>query len=128
MPSSSLIEPGDEVILLAPYLGLLRDHREAWRAACRASSQPASRTISRFLPQRVAEALSPNTKLLLLNSPNNPTGAVWTRSELAALAAVVAKHPRLMVLSDEMYEYIIFDGEAASFGALARHAGANNHG
>src|SRR5690606_19901351 len=62
--------------------------------------------------------LTPRTKLLILNSPNNPTGAVWTRAELEAIANVVSAHPRLMVISDEIYEYIIFDGKMVSLAAL----------
>jgi aspartate aminotransferase len=113
----ALIEPGDEVILLAPYwvsyeiavkfaggtpvvlgAGVAEDYKV-----------PAS---------RIAEALTPSTKLLILNSPNNPTGALWSKAELAEIAAVVQAHPRLMVLSDEIYEYIVFDGKPASIAAL----------
>ena len=54
----------------------------------------------------------------MLNSPSNPTGAVWTRAELEQLAAVVKSHPHLMVLSDEIYEYILFGGEMVSIGSL----------
>src|SRR4029453_18140573 len=69
-------------------------------------------------PSRIAAALTEKTKLLILNSPNNPTGAVWTRAELEALAQVVASHPHLLVLSDEIYEYILFDGTMTSFATL----------
>jgi len=113
----SLVEPGDEVILLAPYwvsyeltIGLAGATPRIIAAGVEDDFKVSA--------DRVAAALTPSTKLLILNSPNNPTGAVWTKAELAALAAVVASHPRLMVLSDEMYEYIIFDGTAASFGAM----------
>ncbi len=54
----------------------------------------------------------------MLNSPSNPTGAVWTRAELQELAEIVQGHPRLMVLSDEIYEYILFEGEMVSIGTL----------
>jgi aspartate aminotransferase len=54
----------------------------------------------------------------VLNSPSNPTGAVWTRAELQELAEIVQGHPRLMVLSDEIYEYILFEGEMVSIGTL----------
>jgi len=67
---------------------------------------------------RIAAAITPATKLLFLNSPSNPTGAVWSSAELEALADVVRQHPRLLVLSDEIYEYILFDGEMVSFGSL----------
>jgi aspartate aminotransferase len=113
----SVIEPGDEVVLLAPYWV---SYEIIVRLAGGVPRVIAAGVEDDFKvsPERLVEAISPRTKLLILNSPNNPTGAVWTRAELAALARIVAMHPRMMVLSDEMYEYIIFEGEAASFGAI----------
>jgi len=67
---------------------------------------------------RIAQSITPRTKLLILNSPSNPSGAVWSQAELEAIAALVRAHPRMMVLSDEIYEYIVFDGTMASIGAL----------
>ena len=67
---------------------------------------------------RIAAAITPKTKLIVLNSPSNPSGAVWSKAELQALADIVRAHPHLMVLSDEIYEYIIFDGAMNSFGAM----------
>ncbi|MBK1865190.1 pyridoxal phosphate-dependent aminotransferase [Aestuariivirga sp. YIM B02566] len=113
----ALVEPGDEVILLSPYwvsyeitvrlaggvpIILKADVDEDFKAP----------------PARIAAALTERTKLLILNSPSNPTGAVWSRPELEALAEVVKSHPRLMVLSDEIYEYILFDGKMTSFASL----------
>jgi aspartate aminotransferase len=113
----SLIEPGDEVVLLAPYWVSYEITVKLAGGVPRIVGAGVEGDF-KVSPERLAEALSPRTKLLILNSPNNPTGAVWTKAELAALARIVATHPRMMVLSDEMYEYIIFDGEAASFGAI----------
>ena len=113
----SLIGPGDEVVILAPYwvsyegsvkfaggtpVIISADVSEGYKA-------PAS---------RIAAAITPATKLLILNSPCNPTGAVWTRAEMEAIAAIVRQHPKLMVLADEIYEYILFEGEMVSFGTL----------
>src|SRR6266545_1096179 len=113
----ALIEPGDEVILLSPF----------W------VSYEISVTLAGGVPvvlhasvdedfkvpvERIAKAISDRTKLIIVNSPCNPTGAVWARSELEALAEVVAAHERLMVLSDEIYEYIAFDREPVSFSSL----------
>jgi aspartate aminotransferase len=113
----SVIGPGDEVIILAPYwvsyeasvklaLGtpvvLQSDVSENYKV-------PAS---------RIAAAITPSTKLLIINSPCNPTGAVWSRDELEDIAALVQKYPRMMVLADEIYEYILFDGYMTSFGTL----------
>jgi aspartate aminotransferase len=113
----SLIEPGDEVVLLAPYWV---SYEIIVRLAGGVPRVIAAGVDDGFKvsPNRLAEVLTAKTKLLIHNSPSNPTGAVWSRSELAAVARIVAAHPRMMVLSDEMYEYIIFDGEAASFGAV----------
>jgi aspartate aminotransferase len=113
----SLIEPGDEVILLSPYWV---SYEITVRVAggtpviLKAGVEEDFKTPA----ARIAGALNANTKLLILNSPNNPTGAVWTRTELEAIAKVVSAHPHLMVISDEIYEYIIFDGKMVSFASL----------
>ncbi|MDP4823660.1 MAG: pyridoxal phosphate-dependent aminotransferase, partial [Aestuariivirgaceae bacterium] len=113
----ALIDEGDEVILLSPfwvaYEGIVRMAGgipvQIHAGADEGFKVPAS---------RIAAAITPKTKLIMLNSPNNPTGAVFSKAELEAIAAVVASHPRLMLMSDEIYEYILFEGELTSFGAL----------
>jgi len=113
----SIIEPGDEVIMLAPFW-------VSYEITVRfAGGTPVVLTAGieenyKVPPRRIAEAITPRTKLIVLNSPSNPTGAVWTRAELEELASVVKAHPRLMVLSDEIYEYILFGGEMVSMGSL----------
>ncbi|WP_119391162.1 pyridoxal phosphate-dependent aminotransferase [Taklimakanibacter lacteus] len=113
----ALIEPGDEVMLLSPYW-------VSYEITVRlAGGVPVILKASveenfKVPAQRIKAALTDKTKLLMLNSPNNPTGAVWTKPELEALAEVVRDHPRLMVLSDEIYEYILFDGKMMSFASL----------
>jgi aspartate aminotransferase len=113
----SLVEPGDEVIMLAPFW-------VSYEITVRFAGGtpvvlPASVEENYKVPaSRIAAAVTPRTKLLILNSPCNPTGAVWTRTELEAIAAIVRAHPGMMVLSDEIYEYILFDGEMSSIGAL----------
>lgn len=113
----ALIEPGDEVILLSPYW-------VSYEITVRlAGGVPVILKAGvdedfKAPPARIAAALTERTKLLMLNSPSNPTGAVWSRPELEALAEVVKSHPRLMVLSDEIYEYILFDGKMTSFASL----------
>ncbi|MCK1281076.1 aminotransferase class I/II-fold pyridoxal phosphate-dependent enzyme [Bradyrhizobium sp. 61] len=70
--------------------------------------------------ESLEKAITPRTKWLLLNSPNNPTGAICSKEELEALAEVVRRHPRLHVMTDEIYEHIIFDGlKFHSFAAIA---------
>ncbi|MBI2719117.1 MAG: pyridoxal phosphate-dependent aminotransferase [Rhizobiales bacterium] len=113
----SLIDAGDEVIMLAPYW-------VSYEITVRfAGGTPVVLSASveenyKVPAARIAAALSPRSKLLILNSPCNPTGALWSKAELEAIAAIVRSHPRLMVLADEIYEYILFDGEMASIGAL----------
>ncbi len=113
----SLIETGDEVIMLAPFW-------VSYEITVRfAGGTPVLLTAGveenyKVPVSRIAAAITPRTKLIMLNSPSNPTGAVWTRAELEALAALVKSHPRLMVLSDEIYEYILFSGEMVSIGSL----------
>ncbi len=113
----SLIEPGDEVILLAPFWVSYELTVKLAGGTPRILSAGVEQDF-KISADQIAAALTPKSKLLILNSPNNPTGAVWSKAELAALADVVSAHPRLMVLSDEMYEYIVFDSEVSSFGAL----------
>ena len=113
----SLIGPGDEAIVLAPYWVSYEGSVKFAGGKCVVVE---STVTENYKPPivRIAAAITPATKLIFLNSPANPTGAVWSRAELEALAEVVRKHPRLMVLSDEIYEYILFEGEMVSFGTL----------
>jgi aspartate aminotransferase len=113
----SVVGPGDEVVILAPfwlsYEGTVR------LAQGTPVVLPASVAENYKVPAaRIAAAVTDKTKLLILNSPSNPTGAVWSKAELEAIADIVRAHPRMMVLSDEIYEYILFDGEMQSIGAL----------
>ena len=114
----SLIGPGDEVIILAPYW-------VSYEASVRfAGGTPVvlqSNVAENYkVPaSRIASAITPVTKLLIINSPCNPTGAVWSKPELEAIADVVRANPRMLVLADEIYEYILFDGELTSFGTLS---------
>ncbi len=68
--------------------------------------------------ERIAAAITPRTRLLIFSSPCNPSGSVLTAAEMEALADVVARHPELYVVSDEIYEHIVFDGTHRSFAAL----------
>lgn len=68
----------------------------------------------KITPAQLEEAITPKTRMLLLCSPSNPTGSVYTRDELKALAEVVAKHPDILILSDEIYEHINYTGWRAS--------------
>jgi aspartate aminotransferase len=61
-------------------------------------------------PQQLEQAITPKSRLIWLNSPSNPTGAVYTADELRALGDVLRKHPRIVIASDDMYEHILLDG------------------
>ncbi|HET7537919.1 MAG TPA: pyridoxal phosphate-dependent aminotransferase, partial [Candidatus Didemnitutus sp.] len=102
------VNPGDEVIVPAPYWV---SYPEMVKLA---GGTPKfvlcdDKAGFKLTPAQLAAAITPKTKLLILNSPSNPTGAVYTRAELAALAEVAVKH-NLYVLADEMYEHLIYDG------------------
>ena len=113
----SIVGEGDEVIMLAPFW-------VSYEITVRfAGGTPkvlhAGVDENYKVPaSRIAAAITPRTKLIVLNSPSNPTGAVWTRDELMELAGVVKTHANVMVLSDEIYEYIMFGGEMVSIGSL----------
>jgi aspartate aminotransferase len=113
----ALVEDGDEVILLAPYWiayeGIVR------MAGGKPIVLPSS--IDNGFKTSAAQleaSIGPRTKLIFLNSPNNPSGAVHSRDELAALADVVRKHAQVMVIADEIYEHIAFDGPVVSIATL----------
>lgn len=113
----SVIGPGDEVIIFAPYW-LSYEGTVRLAQGTPVILQSAVTENYKVPVARIAAAISDKTKLIIVNSPCNPTGAVWTKAELESLADVVARHPRLMVMSDEIYEYILFEGAMTSFGSL----------
>jgi aspartate aminotransferase len=113
----SLIGHGDEVIILAPYWVSYEASVKLAQGTAVVISADVSENY-KVPAARIASAITPATKLIMLNSPCNPTGAVWSRAELEEIAALVRAHPQLMVLADEIYEYILFDGEMVSFGSL----------
>ena len=113
----SLIDHGDEVIMLAPFW-LSYEITVRLAGGTPVVLQASVDENYKVSASRIAAAVTQRTKLLLLNSPCNPTGAVWSSAELQEIAAIVRSHPRMMVLSDEIYEYIVFEGEMVSIGSL----------
>jgi aspartate aminotransferase len=113
----SVIGPGDEVVILAPfwvsYEGSVR-----FAGGTPVVLQSSVTENYKVPAARIAAALTPRTKLLIISSPCNPTGAVWSKAELEDIAALVRTHPTLLVLADEIYEYILFEGSLTSFGTL----------
>ncbi|MDP5169096.1 MAG: pyridoxal phosphate-dependent aminotransferase [Bacteroidia bacterium] len=111
----ALMNPGDRAILQAPYWVSY----EAMLHMVQAEVHVVETTIEqdyKMTPAQLEAAITPNTKLIFLNSPNNPTGTVYTRAEITALVEVMAKYPQLYIISDEIYEYMIFDEEHVSLG------------
>lgn len=112
----AVLDPGDEAIIPAPCwvsypdMVLLADGVPVMPHA------PASQGY-KITPAQLQAAITPRTRLLLLNSPCNPTGAVYTRSELAALGEVLRAHPRILVGTDDIYEKIYWGDEP--FGSFA---------
>jgi len=115
----ALIEPGDEVIIPAPYWV---SYPEMVKLA---SGKPViirtdASTGYKITPEQLNRAITPKTKLFVLNSPSNPTGMVYTRAEIQALAEVIVDRD-ILVVSDEIYEKIIYDGaEHVSIGSLGQ--------
>ena len=102
------LNPGDEVVIPAPLLGQLSRTWCCWPAASRASCRPAPRPASRCSAADLEAAITPRTRWLMLNSPSNPSGAAYTRAELRALADVLLRHPQVWILTDDMYEHLVF--------------------
>jgi methionine aminotransferase len=119
----AVVHPGDEVIVLEPCYDSYAPNIElAGGRVVRVPLTPGS-----FRPDfaRIAAALSPRTRLVIVNSPHNPSATVWTRNEWQRLAALLAPTEALLV-SDEVYEHMVFDGaahvSASSIPALAARA------
>ena len=113
----SIINPGDEVIILAPYWVSYYDQ------IILAGGKPV--VVEALLdndfkvrPEQLEEVITPSTRLLIFNSPSNPTGMVYTRDEMESIARVIEKHEGLFVMSDEIYEHIIFEGEHVSMASF----------
>jgi len=98
----ALLDPGDEVAVLTPY----------W------VSYSAIIKLAGGTPVYVGEAITDKTKFVIFSSPCNPTGSVYTKEDLTAISEVILEHPGLMVVADEIYEYINFTDTHISIGAL----------
>jgi aspartate aminotransferase len=106
----AVLDPGDEAVIPAPYwvsypdMVLLADGLPVMPPAGMAQGY-------KITPRQLAAAITPKTRLMLLNSPNNPTGAAYTRTELRALGEVLLEHPRIIIGTDDMYEKIYWEPE-----------------
>lgn len=112
------LEADDEVILCAPYFGQYKDIVLILGGTPVILACPASDGF-RLKPDTLEAAITPKTRWIMLNLPSNPAGAVYSDDDLRALGDVLARHPNVLILSDEIYEHILFDGRTfASFAAV----------
>jgi len=113
----AVVNPGDEVIIPSPYWVSYPD------MVLLADGEPVTPDGSadkgyKITPRQLAAAITPRTRLVLFNSPSNPTGAAYTRAELAALGEVLLQHPRVLIGTDDIYEKIYWANEP--FSSLAQ--------
>ncbi len=103
------LDDGDEVIVPAPYWGAYPLMTRVVAGEPVIVNCPQNNGF-KLRPEDLEAAITPRTKWLVLNFPNNPTGAAATRNEVAALAEVMLRHPHVWIMSDDMYEHLVFDG------------------
>lgn len=109
---AATLEPGDEVIVPAPYWVSYPD----MVLACDGTPVSVACTEDegfKLSPQKLEAAITPRTRWLILNSPSNPTGATYTAAEYRGLADVLVRHPHVLVMTDDIYEHIRFEGGTA---------------
>ncbi|WP_187661442.1 pyridoxal phosphate-dependent aminotransferase [Polaribacter sp. BM10] len=112
-----LLNPGDEVLLPAPY----------WVSYSAISILSQAKFVEipssidddfKITPAQLERAITPKTKMIFFNSPNNPSGSMYSEEEYRALAAVLENHPQVYILSDEIYEHINYGAKPFSFAAI----------
>lgn len=109
----ALINPGDEVIIPTPFWV---SYKEIVKVA-EAKTVYVKTTLAnnfKVTPQQLEAAITPKTKLIMFSSPSNPTGMLYTKEELKGIADVLAKHPYVFAMADEIYEHINFEGKHES--------------
>ena len=113
----SVVNPGDEVVIPTP----------AWVSYVEMVNLAGGKSVEvratiehdfKITPQQLEHAITERTRLIMFNSPCNPTGSVYTRAELQGLVDVLARHPQVLVMSDEIYEHINFTGEFTSMASF----------
>ncbi|PHN98344.1 aspartate aminotransferase [Tenacibaculum discolor] len=112
-----LLNPGDEILLPAPYWVSY----SAIATLCEAKFTEIPSSIEndfKITPEQLEAAISPKTKMIFFNSPNNPSGTIYSEEEYRALAKVLEKHPDIYILSDEIYEHINYGTKPFSFAAI----------
>jgi aspartate aminotransferase len=109
----TVVDPGDEVILLAPYWVSYYD-QIIFSQGKPVVIQTTIESDFKVTAGQLEAAITPRTRVLIFNSPSNPTGMVYTRDEMASLVSILEKYPDILVISDEIYEHIIFSGPQIS--------------
>ncbi len=112
------VEPGEEIIIPAPYWVSYPD------IAMLAGAKPVfvpchEKNGFRLDPADLEKAIGPKTRMLILNTPSNPSGATYSAAQLRELGAVLERHPNVIVLTDEIYEHLVYDGFKAASMASA---------
>lgn len=114
---AATLDAGDEVIVPAPYWVSYPDMVALQDATPVIVNCPAAQGF-KLHPRDLEAAITPRTRWLVLNTPNNPTGAVYTRSELEAICAVLRRHPHVWLMTDEIYEHFVY-GQATHVSPLS---------
>jgi aspartate aminotransferase len=112
-----LLNPGDEVLLPAPYWVSY----SAISTLAEATYKVIPSTVEtnfKITPEQLEDAITPKTKLIFFNSPNNPSGTVYSESEYRALAEVLEKYPSIYIISDEIYEHVNYGNPIFSFASI----------
>jgi aspartate aminotransferase len=108
-----VVDPGDEVIIPTPYWVTYSEQVKFVQGKV-VTIRAGMDNHFKITPEQLEAAITPKTKLFMFSSPCNPSGSVYSKDELAALAEVFRKHPRIAILSDEIYEYINYAGNHES--------------
>ncbi len=106
----SLVNPGDEVVIPTPAWVSYVEMVKLAEGKCVLVPATVEQNF-KITPKQLSDAITPNTKMIILCSPSNPTGSVYSKEELKELADVLAAHPDIIILADEIYEHINYTGE-----------------
>ena len=109
----SIVDPGDEVIIPTPFWVTYASQVQLAGGVVKYINCGIENDF-KLLPEQLDQAISPHTKLFMFSSPCNPTGSVYSKEELAALVKVFRRHPQVLIISDEIYEYINYSGHHVS--------------
>lgn len=110
---ASIIDPGEEVILPSPYW-VSYDEMVKMMDGTSVFIETSIETEFKMTAEQLEKAITPRTKALLYSSPCNPSGSYYTYEELDKIAKVIARHPQITIISDEIYEYINYEGQHSS--------------